>query len=157
MFTAVNRDLTDDVGRERLHTSAYTGGFDFQHQWAERTWTLTGFVSGSHVRRRPREALLRTGSAPPWRYFQRPGRGRTCRWTPAATALTGLSASEANLAYRGRAGTGGRAAVLGVDHAGLRGQRPRASSAAGGPDGRTQAAVQLRGEPPRTAASGSGT
>jgi hypothetical protein len=96
MFTAVNRDLADDVGRERLHTSAYTGGFDFQHQWAERTWTLTGFLSGSHVSG-DRAALLRTQRLP-WRYYQRPDADHLSVDTM-ATSLTGLS-SQVNLALR---------------------------------------------------------
>ncbi len=48
MFTAVNREnLTDDLGF--LHKSAYTGGFDFKHQWNDKAWYVGGNVNWSHV------------------------------------------------------------------------------------------------------------
>lgn len=96
MFTAVNRDLHGEVAQQRLHSAAYTGGMDFRHQWAAQTWTLNGFVSGSHVRG-SEAALLRTQRLP-WRYWQRPDADHL-EIRPDATSLTGMSA-EANLAYR---------------------------------------------------------
>ncbi|MBT8301563.1 MAG: carbohydrate binding family 9 domain-containing protein, partial [Maribacter sp.] len=48
IFTATNRDnLTQGV--DFLHTSAYSGGFDFKHQWNERDWYLGGNIIWSHV------------------------------------------------------------------------------------------------------------
>ncbi len=46
IVTAVNR--TNDLNGN-LHTSAYSGGIDFQHYWKERTWYLKGNVVGSIV------------------------------------------------------------------------------------------------------------
>ena len=37
IFTAVNRDVKNP-NLDFLHTQAYTGGVDFQHNWNERTW-----------------------------------------------------------------------------------------------------------------------
>lgn len=49
IFTAVNRDaLTENVSF--LHRQAYTGGFDFKHQWNNRDWYVGGNINWSHVR-----------------------------------------------------------------------------------------------------------
>ncbi|MEN1784210.1 MAG: DUF5916 domain-containing protein [Bacteroidota bacterium] len=49
IFTAVNRDaLVDNVSF--LHRQAYTGGFDFMHQWNNRIWFVRGNLNWSHVR-----------------------------------------------------------------------------------------------------------
>ncbi|MCW5516279.1 carbohydrate binding family 9 domain-containing protein [Muriicola sp. Z0-33] len=49
MFTATNReDLTDEL--DFLHKSAYTGGFDFKHQWNDRDWYIGGNLVWSHVK-----------------------------------------------------------------------------------------------------------
>lgn len=49
IFTATNRDnLTPEI--DFLHQSAYTGGFDFKHQWNERDWYLGGNIIWSHVK-----------------------------------------------------------------------------------------------------------
>ncbi|CAN5852934.1 hypothetical protein BH23GEM6_BH23GEM6_23590 [soil metagenome] len=96
MFTAVNRDLQDELAQQRLHSAAYTGGVDFRHQWAERSWTLNGFVSGSHVQG-SEAAMLRTQRFP-WRYWQRPDADHL-EIRPDATSLTGVSA-ETSLAFR---------------------------------------------------------
>ncbi|MBT8185941.1 MAG: hydrolase, partial [Eudoraea sp.] len=49
MFTATNRDdLTEDLNF--LHRSAYTGGFDFKHQWNDRDWYVGGNLVWSHVK-----------------------------------------------------------------------------------------------------------
>jgi len=48
IFTATNRDkLTPEL--DFLHQSAYTGGFDFKHQWNERDWYVGGNVIFSHI------------------------------------------------------------------------------------------------------------
>lgn len=48
MVTATNRDdLTREIAF--LHKSAYTGGFDFKHQWNDRDWYLGGNLIWSHV------------------------------------------------------------------------------------------------------------
>ena len=97
MMTAVNRDLDEDALRARLHSSAYTGGVDFRHQWAQRVWQLTGFVSGSYVQG-DRRAISRTQLVFPFHYFQRPDQP-TVRYDSMRTSLAGLS-SEFQLSYR---------------------------------------------------------
>ncbi|MEL6560053.1 MAG: DUF5916 domain-containing protein [Bacteroidota bacterium] len=47
IFTATNRNLTDNLGF--LHKSAYTGGLDFTHQWKNRTWYTRGNFVFSQV------------------------------------------------------------------------------------------------------------
>src|SRR5690606_29298427 len=51
LLTATNRRL----GGEGLFTgllpsSAYVGGLDFEHAWADRAWTVSGVGVASHVR-----------------------------------------------------------------------------------------------------------
>jgi hypothetical protein len=88
MFTAVNRDLDSELLRNTLRSAAYTGGTDFRHEWASRTWVLNGFVSGSHVTG-SREAITLTQGLP-WHRFQRPDADHL-GVDSSATSLTGLS------------------------------------------------------------------
>jgi hypothetical protein len=97
LLTAVNRDLDEEPLRVRLHSAAYSGGVDFRHQWANRVWQLTGFVSGSHVRG-DRRAIARTQRVQPFHYFQRPDQDEV-RFDSMRTSLSGL-ASEFQLSYR---------------------------------------------------------
>ena len=49
IITATNRgQLTESV--DFLHKSAYSGGFDFKHQWNNRDWYLGGNLIWSHVK-----------------------------------------------------------------------------------------------------------
>tara|TARA_R110002012_G_scaffold52891_2_gene135825 strand:- start:11584 stop:14235 length:2652 start_codon:yes stop_codon:yes gene_type:complete len=49
IFTATNREnLPEQLNF--LHSAAYTGGFDFKHQWANRDWYVGGNITLSHVR-----------------------------------------------------------------------------------------------------------
>ncbi|HSJ30485.1 MAG TPA: DUF5916 domain-containing protein [Longimicrobiales bacterium] len=96
MLTMVHRDLDSDPLRARLRSAAYTGGFDFNHEWAERTWSLGGFVSGSHVQ--GSESAILIAQRAPWRYFQRPDADHL-ELDPSRTSLTGLS-TQATLQYR---------------------------------------------------------
>ncbi|MEX0288878.1 MAG: DUF5916 domain-containing protein [Flavobacteriaceae bacterium] len=58
MMTATNRDnLTEALNF--LHKSAYTGGFDFKHQWNDRDWYVGGNLVWSHVKG-SEEAIQRT-------------------------------------------------------------------------------------------------
>ena len=70
MASAVNRDISDEDLAERLRSSAYTTGLDFQHEWANRTWRLNGAFATSYIQG-SEESITRAqrGSA---RYFQRP-------------------------------------------------------------------------------------
>ena len=58
MVTAVNRDALTD-GLNFLHRAAYTGGFDFKHQWNNRDWYVGGNINWSHVQG-SEEAIQRT-------------------------------------------------------------------------------------------------
>lgn len=49
IFTSTNRaNLTPEL--DFLHTSAYSGGFDFKHQWNNRDWYIGGDIVWSHVK-----------------------------------------------------------------------------------------------------------
>ena len=48
IFTATNRRLPDHLNF--LHKSAYTGGFDFKHNWKDRNYYLEGSMVASHVK-----------------------------------------------------------------------------------------------------------
>ncbi|MEM7101477.1 MAG: DUF5916 domain-containing protein [Bacteroidota bacterium] len=48
MFTATNRWL-EEPSLEFLHKSAYSGGLDFTHRWADRSWYVTGSGVFSNV------------------------------------------------------------------------------------------------------------
>jgi hypothetical protein len=96
MLTTVHRDLDTDVLHATLRSAAYTGGVDFRHEWAARTWVLNGFLSGSHVT--GSSAAIESAQRSPWRYFQRPD-AEHLTLDPDRTSLSGLSA-EAQLQYR---------------------------------------------------------
>ena len=49
IFTAVNRDINTPT-LDFLHSAAYTGGIDFQHNWKERTWYVAGNAEFSDVK-----------------------------------------------------------------------------------------------------------
>lgn len=69
MVTAVNRSLTDPQ-LEFLHTAAYSGGFDFVHNWKQKTYYVSLKTLFSQVRG-SREAISETQTSP-LRYYQRP-------------------------------------------------------------------------------------
>jgi hypothetical protein len=96
MLTMVHRDLDTDVARATLRSAAYTGGIDFRHEWASRTFVLNGFLSGSHVLGSAQAISIAQRS--PWRYFQRPDADHL-ELDPERTSLTGMS-GQAQLQYR---------------------------------------------------------
>ncbi len=49
IFTATGREELSE-GLDFLHKSAYTGGFDFKHQWHGRDWYLGGNIIWSHIK-----------------------------------------------------------------------------------------------------------
>jgi hypothetical protein len=69
MFTATNRGLGDQDARI-WHDAAYTGGFDFQHSWKDRTYTLAVRSLFSNVKG-DAETIQETQESSV-RYFQRP-------------------------------------------------------------------------------------
>lgn len=72
MLTATNRDISESQ-LNFLNKAAYSGGVDFRHQWAEKTYYFEARSAFSHIEG-SEEAILRaqTSSA---RYFQRPDAG----------------------------------------------------------------------------------
>ncbi len=69
IFTAVNRNI-NSPDLDFLHSSAYTAGIDFQHNWKERTWYIAGNAEFSDVKGKPLSILnTETSSA---HYYQRP-------------------------------------------------------------------------------------
>ena len=94
LVTGVNRDMSDAAFEPLLHSSAYVGGFDFEHAWASRRWTLSGVGSVSRVAGDPAR-LVRTQRSRS-RYFQRPD-ADYLDLDPEATSLSGYFA-EVSLA-----------------------------------------------------------
>ncbi|MBI4410630.1 MAG: hypothetical protein HY561_13030 [Gemmatimonadetes bacterium] len=103
MLTAVNRRL-DGTGLEHLlRSSAYAGGFDFKHEWAQRNWSLRGSLALSRISgsREVIEAAQRSSA----RYYQRPDADKLSPDTT-ATKLEGYAANldldkQAGLHWRG--------------------------------------------------------
>jgi hypothetical protein len=93
---AVNRSGLDGDLASALRKAAYTGGVDFFHQWAKRTWTLEGFAAMSHVRG-DRAAITATQRLP-YHYFQRPDADHL-ELDTLATSLTGFAGS-AGISHR---------------------------------------------------------
>jgi hypothetical protein len=87
IFTSVNRDLPTGAAAA-LRGAAYTGGLDFVHEWARRSWTVTGFLVGSHVRGTA-SAIAQTQRSST-RYYQRPD-AIHARFDPNATSMSGLA------------------------------------------------------------------
>ena len=92
MLTGVHRDLSDDELRPMLRGDAYVGGVDFEHSWARRLWTLSGYVSASRVSGSA-DAIART-QASSGRYFQRPD-AEHLELDPERTSLGGTAAALA--------------------------------------------------------------
>ena len=69
MLTSVVRDLEDTAAPD-VRTGAWTGGVDFRHEWANRGWSVSGFVGGSHIR--GSATAIAFAQQSPARYFGRP-------------------------------------------------------------------------------------
>ncbi|MDZ7290307.1 MAG: carbohydrate binding family 9 domain-containing protein [candidate division KSB1 bacterium] len=69
IFTATHRDLSESH-LNFLNRSAYSGGFDFRHQWKDKTYYLDVRTAFSHIRGE-REALWEAQTSSR-RYYQRP-------------------------------------------------------------------------------------
>ncbi|HGY54983.1 MAG TPA: hydrolase [Caldithrix abyssi] len=69
MLTATNRRIVDDH-LKFLNRAAYTGGIDLRRQWAQKTYSMSLKLAGSHLVGDPEAIrLVQESSA---RYFQRP-------------------------------------------------------------------------------------
>lgn len=87
--TAANRDVVGGNFENRLHSSAYAGGFDFAHESLDRTWLFTGALAGSYVGGDPSRITLTQRSSA--RYYQRPDADHV-EVDPLGTSLDGLYA-----------------------------------------------------------------
>ncbi len=88
VLTSVRRDLDSDFAEAVLHRSAVTAGVDFNHQWANRSWSLSGDIEGSRVTGTP-AAITRTQRQSN-HYFQRPD-AKHLDYDTTATSLGGYS------------------------------------------------------------------
>ncbi|MBC7789523.1 MAG: carbohydrate binding family 9 domain-containing protein [Anaerolineae bacterium] len=70
ILTATHRKLDDPELANRLRSSAYVAGLDFNHAWGNREWAVDGWFAASHLR--GNEAAIAAAQLSPTRYFQRP-------------------------------------------------------------------------------------
>jgi hypothetical protein len=89
MVTSTNRFI-DEKQLEILHSSAYSGGIDFQQYFSERNYVFSFKSYMSHVRG-SEKALVRTQESSV-HYFQRPGAGYI-HLDSTRTSLTGYGAT----------------------------------------------------------------
>ncbi|MGW9685074.1 DUF5916 domain-containing protein [Flagellimonas sp. 2504JD1-5] len=118
IFTATNRSLEDNV--DFLHSSAYTGGLDFRHQWKNRKYYLTGNLIFSNVNGSS-NAITRTQSSIT-HLFQREGASYLAVDTD-AESLTGtggnLQVGKASGNWRFQTGTTWRSPQLELNDMGF--------------------------------------
>ncbi|PKP45661.1 MAG: hypothetical protein CVT94_17310 [Bacteroidetes bacterium HGW-Bacteroidetes-11] len=98
MFTAVNRNL-EDAAMNNLHRSAYTGGFDFNHTWKDRTYFLNIKGMFSHVL--GDSSAIKETQESSARYFQRPD-ATYVNYDPSRKSLSG----HAGIVEFGKGGNG---------------------------------------------------
>ncbi|HET7275361.1 MAG TPA: DUF5916 domain-containing protein [Longimicrobiaceae bacterium] len=92
MVTATNRKMGGSAFDGLLRSQAYLGGVDFEHSWADRAWTLSGYAAGSLVEGDADViAATQLSSA---RYYQRPD-ADYLDFDPSRTSLTGHMAELA--------------------------------------------------------------
>jgi hypothetical protein len=92
ILTAVHRDLDEPAFADFLRSSAYVGGIDLNHAWANRDWSLDGFAAASYVRGSA-EAIAATQRTSA-RYYQRPDAGYV-DFDPTRTSLAGYTGAAA--------------------------------------------------------------
>ena len=106
MATTVHRKLSDDALASRVRSRAFAGGLDFVHEWADRTWSLSGYVAGSHIA--GASSVIEAAQRSSARYYQRPD-ATHLTLDPSATSLSGAAGSvhlerEAGEHWRGEVG-----------------------------------------------------
>ncbi len=84
--SAVNRGVSGTGLEGRLHSAAYAGGFDFAHEWSNRTYQISGVFTTSYVQG-DAAAITRTQRTST-HYFQRPD-ATHLDLDPTATSLGG--------------------------------------------------------------------
>ena len=93
---------------DALRSSALTGGVDFRHEWAARSWSLTGSAAFSHVR--GSEAAIVATQRQSHHYFQRPDADHLD--VDSTTALAGYSTGLSLTKQAGEHWTGSLAGAL---------------------------------------------
>ena len=88
LFTATSRDLGDPQLESLLRSDAFAAGFDLNHYWASRKWSLDAMILGSSVRGST-DAIASTQQSS-LRYFQRPD-ATHIEFDPDRTHLTGTA------------------------------------------------------------------
>jgi hypothetical protein len=83
---AVNRSLSGTGMDGRLHSSAYSGGVDFAHEWSSRTYKISSVFTTSYVEG-DAAGIARTQRSST-RYYQRPDAWHL-DFDPSATSLAG--------------------------------------------------------------------
>lgn len=85
--TGVGRDLNDDAFAG-MRDRAVTGGVDFLHRFANRTYALQGWLGGSHISGTPE--AMRWAQYSSVRYYQRPDQDYVT-FDPDRTSLAGYA------------------------------------------------------------------
>jgi hypothetical protein len=88
ILTSVHRDLASGAPRDSLHEAAYAAGVDFRHEFAGRSWALSGDAELSRVEGSP-AAMIATQQRSN-HFFQRPDADHLAV-DSSATSLTGYS------------------------------------------------------------------
>jgi len=86
LATGTHRGLGDETLASMLHGDAYLGGADFVHTWADRAWSVTGYLAGSRVS--GSRDVLQATQVSSMRYYQRPD-ADYLSVDPERTSLTG--------------------------------------------------------------------
>ena len=86
ILTMVHRDLGEEALANRLRSSAYTAGLDFDHELFDQTWSVGAAVVGTYIR--GREAVITAAQRSSARYFHRPDADHLSL-DPDATSLDG--------------------------------------------------------------------
>lgn len=90
MVTSTLRDLSDDGLANRLRSGAQAGGIDFQHAWANRTWSVIGSAASSLITGNRRVITAAQNSSA--RFYGRPDAAHL-ELDPTATSLRGYTAA----------------------------------------------------------------
>jgi len=112
MVTSTNR-FTEEEHLDYLHSSALTGGIDFEQYFADRNYNISLSAYGSQVKG-SEEALIRTQRSPV-HYFQRPN----ADYLTVDSTLTSLSGYGANLSFRKSGGRFNFGGFLNLNSPGL--------------------------------------
>lgn len=122
--TATNRSLPANLSH--LRSAAYTGGLNWSHRFRNDTYSLEGYVVGSHVR--GSEEAIENTQLSSARYYQRPDADYVT-FDPTRTSLTGYGGElvfrRQKGSWRGGAGFNTRSPGLELNDLGFQRQADR--------------------------------